>query len=36
MKLKLKKTTYPSNSVKYLGVRIDRFLDYHNQVDNIE
>ena len=26
---------YPSNSVKYLGVRIDKFLHWHDQVNNI-
>ena len=25
---------YPSNSVKYLGVRIDKFLHWHDQVNN--
>ena len=26
---------YPSNSVKYLGVRIDKFLHWHDQVNDI-
>ena len=29
------KRLYPSNSVKYLGVRIDKFLHWHDQVNNI-
>ena len=29
------KRLYPSNSVKYLWVRIDKFLDWHDQVNNI-
>ena len=34
MKIKLSgKRLYPSNSIKYLGVKIDRFL--HNQVNSI-
>ena len=36
MKIKLiGKRLYPSNSVKYLGVRIDKFLHWHDQVNNI-
>ena len=29
------KRLYPLNSVKYLGVRIDKFLHWHDQVNNI-
>ena len=29
------KRLHPSNSVKYLGVRIDKFLHWHDQVNNI-
>ena len=29
------KRLYPSRSVKYLGVRIDKFLHCHDQVNNI-
>ena len=29
------KRLYLSNSVKYLGVRIDKFLHWHDQVNNI-
>ena len=29
------KRLYPSNSVKYLGVRNDKFLHWHDQVNNI-
>ena len=29
------KRIYSSNSVKYLGVRIDKFLHWHYQVNNI-
>ena len=29
------KRLYPSNSIKYLGVKIDRFLHWHDQVNNI-
>ena len=29
------KKLYPSNSVKYLGVRTDRFLHWYNQVNDI-
>ena len=36
IKIKLTgKRQYPSNSVKYLGVRIDKFLHWHDQVNNI-
>ena len=36
IKIKLNgKRLYPSNSVKYLGVRIDEFLNWHDQVNNI-
>ena len=36
IKIKLtRKRLYPSNSVKYLGVRIDKFLHWHDQVNNI-
>ena len=36
MKIKLTgKRLYPSKSVKYLGVRIDKFLHWHDQVNNI-
>ena len=36
IKIKLsRKRLYPSNSVKYLGVRIDRFLHWHDQVNSI-
>ena len=29
------KRLYLSNSVKYVGVRIDKFLHWHDQVNNI-
>ena len=29
------KSLYPSNSIKYLGVEIDRFLNWHDQVNGI-
>ena len=29
------KRLYPSNSIKYLGVRIDKFLNWHDQANNI-
>ena len=29
------KGLYPSNSVKYLGIKIDRFLHWHDQVNSI-
>ena len=38
MKSKLnfhEKRLYPLNSVKYLGIRIDKFLHWHDQVNNI-
>ena len=36
IKIKLTgKRLYPSNSVKYLGVRTDKFLHWHDQVNNI-
>ena len=36
IKIKLTgKRLHPSNSVKYLGVRIDKFLHWHDQVNNI-
>ena len=36
MKIKVSgKKLYPSNSAEYLGERIDRFLPWHNQVNNI-
>ena len=36
MKIKLiGKRLYPSNSVKYLGLKIDKFLHWHDQVNNI-
>ena len=36
MKIKVSgKRLYPSNSVKYLGVRIDRFLHWHDEVNRI-
>ena len=31
----VKLTLHPSNSVEYLGVRIDRFLHSHDQVNSI-
>ena len=35
-KIKLSgKRLYPSNSVKYLGIKIDRFLYWHDQVNSI-
>ena len=35
-KIKLSgKRSYPSNSIKYLGVMIDRFLHWHDQVNCI-
>ena len=35
-KIKLSgKRLYPSNSVKYLGIKIDRFLHWHDQVNSI-
>ena len=36
IKMKLTgKRLYPSYSVKYFGVRIDKFLNWHDQVNNI-
>ena len=36
IKIKLTgKRLYPSNSIKYLGVRVDKFLHWHDQVNNI-
>ena len=36
IKIKLSgKRLYPSNSVKYLGTKIDRFLHWHDQVNSI-
>ena len=36
IKIKLSgKRSYPSNSIKYLGVKIDRFLHWHDQVNSI-
>ena len=36
IKIKLTgKRLYPLNSVKYLGVRIDKFKHWHDQVNNI-
>ena len=36
MKIKLNgKRLYPSNLVKYLGMKIDRFLHWHDQVNSI-
>ena len=29
------KRLYPSNSVKYLGIKIDRFLHWHDQVNSV-
>ena len=35
IKIKLSgKRLYPSNSVKYLGIKIDRFLHWHDQVNS--
>ena len=35
-KIKLSgKSLYPSNSVKYLGIKTDRFLHWHDQVNSI-
>ena len=37
IKIKLSgKRLYPSNSIKYLGIKIDRFLHWHDQVNSIE
>ena len=36
IKIKLSgKRLYPSNSVKYCGIKIDRFLHWHDQVNSI-
>ena len=36
IKIKLSwKRFYPSNSIKYLRVKIDRFLHWHDQVNSI-
>ena len=36
IKIKLSgKRLYPSNSVKYCGIKIDRFLHWHDQVNTI-
>ena len=36
IKIKLSgKRLYTSNSVKYLGIKIDRFLHWHDQVNSI-
>ena len=36
MKVKLsRKRLYPSKSIKYLGIKIDRFLHWNDQVNNI-
>ena len=36
IKIKLSgKRLYPSNSIKYLGIKIDRFLHWHDQVNSI-
>ena len=36
IKIKLNgKRLYPSNSIKYRGVKIDRFLHWHDQVNSI-
>ena len=29
------KRLYPSNSIEYLGIKIDRFLHCHDQVNSI-
>ena len=35
IKIKLSgKRLYPSNSIKYLGIKIDRFLHWHDQVNS--
>ena len=35
IKIKLSgKRLYPSNSVKYLGIKIDGFLHWHDQVNS--
>ena len=35
IKISLSGKNYPSNSVKYLGIKIDRFLHWHEQVNSI-
>ena len=36
IKIKLSgKRFYPTNSIKYLGLKIDRFLYWHDQVNSI-
>ena len=36
IKIKLSgKRLYPSNSVKYLGIKIDRFLHWHDQINSM-
>ena len=36
IKIKLSgKRLYPSNSVKYLGIKLDKFLHWHDQVNSI-
>ena len=35
IKINLSGKGYPSNSVKYLGIKIDRFLHWHEQVNSI-
>ena len=35
IKINLSGKGYPSNSVKYLGIKIDRFLHWHDQVNSI-
>ena len=35
IKISLSGKNYPSNSVKYLGIKIDRFLHWHDQVNSI-
>ena len=34
IKINLSGKGYPSNSVKYLGIKIDRFLHWHDQVNS--
>ena len=36
IKMKIRgKRLYPSNSIEYLGIKIDRFLHCHDQVNSI-
>ena len=36
MKIKLsRKRLYPSNPIKYLGIKIDRFLHWYDEVNSI-